>query len=198
MDVEDYLDYYAWNLAINNWDWPNNNYKLFRYVEADAAALAAEGAAVTPDNEVFDGRWRFLVHDMDYSYGIYDQYQASANYNNYKAILNPNDNRYSPLFDKLMERSDCRHYFREKTMEFLNGAFSEESIISTYETLNAERADELAHYYDFLEQQRNKGDWSLWTTAGYLAGVEKQIYNFAKDRGRYAVKFMDSLLPELE
>ena len=54
MDVEDYLDYYAWNITINNWDWPNNNYKVFRYVEADAAALSAEGAVATPDREVFD------------------------------------------------------------------------------------------------------------------------------------------------
>ena len=198
IDVENYLDYYAWNITINNWDWPNNNYKLFRYVEADAATLAAEGAAVTPDNEVFDGRWRFLVHDMDYAYGIYDQYQAAANYNNLKVILNASDNRYSPLFKKLMERKDCRHYFREKTMEFLNGAFSEESILATYDTLDAERADELAHYYDFIAQQRRKGDFTLWTNADYLAGVEKQIFNFAKDRGRYVIKYMDSLLPELE
>ena len=198
MDVEDYLDYYAWNITINNWDWPNNNYKVFRYVEADAAALSAEGAVATPDREVFDGRWRFLVHDMDYAYGIYDQFQAAANYNNLKVILNPSDNRYSPLFKKLMERKDCRNYFRAKTMEFLNGAFSEESILATYKTLDAERADELAHYYDFLDEQRKTGDFTLWTSAGYYAGVEKQIFNFAKDRQRYVIKFMDSLLPEIE
>ena len=68
----------------------------------------------------------------------------------------------------------------------------------TYDTLDAERADELAHYYDFIAQQRRKGDFTLWTNADYLAGVEKQIFNFAKDRGRYVIKYMDSLLPELE
>ncbi len=198
MDVEEYLDYYAFNIAINNWDWPNNNYKIYRYVEADAATLSAEGAAVTPDSEAFDGRWRPLVHDMDYAYGIYDQYQASANYNNLKVILNPNDNRYSPLFKLLMERKDCRNYFRAKTMEYIEGALSEENIIETYNRMNLVRAAELDHYYDFIDQQKKKDDFTLWTFAGYLAGVEQQIFNFAKDRAKYVIKYMDSLLPEIE
>jgi len=198
MDVEDYLDFFAWNIALNNWDWPNNNYKCFRYVEADPSVLLAAGAAVTPDNEVFDGRWRFLVHDMDYSYNIYDQYQASANYNNLKVILNPNDGRYAPLFKLLMERKDCRSYFRAKTTEFINGALSEDVIVETYNTLNAERATELAYYYDFIDELRHKGDFTLWTSAGYYVGVEQQILNFAKDRAKYVIRYMDNLLPEIE
>ena len=97
-----------------------------------------------------------------------------------------------------MERKDCRNYFRAKTMEYLEGALSEESIVETYKRMNEERADELAYYYDFIDEQRKKGDFTLWTSAGYLAGVEQQIFNFAKDRAKYVIKFMDSLLPEIE
>ncbi len=198
MDVEDYLDYYAWNIALNNWDWPNNNYKCYRYVEADASVLAAEGAKKTPDSEVFDGRYRFLVHDMDYAYGIYDQSKAQAAYNNLNVILNRNNERYSPLFKKLMERKDCRSYFRNKTIEFVNGALSERVITDTYRTLCTERDAEQAYFYKFLTQLRRRGDQSIWTSAGYYAGVEQQILAFAKDRAGYVLKYLDAALPEIE
>ena len=89
MDVESYLDFFAWNIALNNWDWPNNNFKCFKYVPAEGES-AGTG--------VYDGRWRFLPHDMDYTYGIYDQAKANESYNTLKVILDEDDERYSPLF----------------------------------------------------------------------------------------------------
>lgn len=196
MDVESYLDFFAWNIAIGNWDWPNNNFKCVRYVEASAEQLAAEGAAVTPDNEYYDGRWRFLPHDMDFSFGLYGNTNTQAKYDTLKVVLNENDERYSPLFAKLMERDDCRIYFREKTIEFCEGALSEESIISTYESLHATRAEELSYFYKYIEQRARKGDSTMWTTESLYAGNEAQIYDFAKWRARYCLVQMDSLLPD--
>lgn len=197
MDVEDYLDYFAWNITINNWDWPNNNYKAFKYVEASAEDLAKEGAAVTPDNEVYDGRWRFLVHDMDYTYNLYDQDKACAPYNNLREILDPKNDRYAPLFDLLMDRADCRSYFRAKVDEYLNGAFSADGIISAYEELHATRAKELGFFYDYLTERQHKGDFTIWTSEAMYAGNEKSIITFAKKRGQYVKKYVDALLPEL-
>ena len=196
IDVESYLDFFAWNIALNNWDWPNNNYKLFRYVEASASALSAEGAAVTPDNKVYDGRWRFLPHDMDYTYNLYDQNIAMYNYNTLKVVMSKNDERYAPLFTKLMDRSDCRAYFRAKTMEYLEGALSEESIVSTYYELHATRSDELAYFYKYIEQQNRKGDRDMWATPSNYNGTESGILEFAKKRAAYVIKYMDKLLPE--
>lgn len=197
LDVESYLDFFAWNIALNNWDWPNNNYKIFRYVEASASELSAEGAVATPDGEVFDGRWRFLPHDMDYSYGLYDQNITQANYNTLKVVMNKNDERYAPLFVKLMERADCRSYFRAKTMEYLNGALSEESIIESYEELHATRLQELEYFYKYMEQENRKGNTDFWTNSNTYLDSEKDIYDFAKKRGSYVIKYMDKLLPEL-
>lgn len=197
MDVEDYLDFFAWNIALNNWDWPNNNFKCYRYVEADAATLAKTGATVTPSTEYYDGRWRFLVHDMDYTYNLYDQAKAMANYNKLKYVMNENSDVYSPLFTKLMQRKDCRTYFRNKTLEFVNGALSEESIVSAYKALHATRRAELAYLYKYIQQRRRKGDSTMWSEPSHYSGYEQQILNFARDRALYVVKFMDQLLPEI-
>ena len=187
IDVESYLDFFAWNIALNNWDWPNNNFKCFRYVPADGEA-GRDG--------VFDGRWRYLPHDMDYTYDIYDQAKAMENYNTLRVVMDKNNERYSPLFVKLMERKDCRDYFRNKTMEFLNGALSEKSIKETYEALHATRKQELTHYYNFLEVLNRRGDWTIWTKASNYANNEKQIYTFAQKRQAYVIRYMDELLPE--
>lgn len=198
MDVESYLNFFAWNIALNNWDWPNNNYKCYRYVEADAATLAAEGAAATPETEQYDGRWRFLVHDMDYTYGLYDQDKTQARYDTLKVVLDENDTRYAPLFKLLMQRKDCRDYFRAKTLEYLAGALSEDSIITTYRTLHATRLDELHYYYKFLQQQNRKGITDLWVTERNYQGNEDQIFYFAEKRGEYVLQYMDKHLPEIE
>ena len=97
-----------------------------------------------------------------------------------------------------MDRKDCRSYFRAKCLEYCNGPLSEESIINTYKKLHAERADELEQYYMFLERMRRLGEDSLWTTASNYQGNEDQIFEFARDRAGYILRYLDELLPELE
>ncbi|MCR5768927.1 MAG: CotH kinase family protein [Lachnospiraceae bacterium] len=198
MDVEDYLNFFAWNICLNNWDWPNNNFKCYRYVEASASELAKEGAAVTPSTKYYDGRWRFLPHDMDYTYGLYGQDKTQANYNTLRVVMNKNNVRYSPLFTKLMERKDCRSYFRAKCLEYINGPLSESSIISTYRKIHAERLTEFHNFYDYMERMRRLGEDSLWAQESLYAGYEQEIFEFARDRGGYVLKYLDELLPELE
>ena len=189
MDVESYLDFFAWNIALNNWDWPNNNFKCFKYVPAEGES-AGTG--------VYDGRWRFLPHDMDYTYGIYDQAKANESYNTLKVILDEDDERYSPLFTKLMERKDCRAYFRAKTMEYINGAQSEQAIKEEYEKLHEERKTEFSYFYEHLQNLNRKGNWNIWAQPQNYAAYERQIYTFAEKRAGYVVRYMDDLLPELE
>lgn len=185
MDVENYLDYFAWNIALNNFDWPNNNVKCYRYV----GNTYGEG--------VFDGRWRFLPHDMDFSYNLYDQNDTKPSFNTLKVVLNPNHDRHSPLFTALMSRADCRHYFREKTLEYCNGVLSKDGIISAYEELHDTRKAELDCFYEHLMRLEGKGDFSIWSRKEHYINYERQIYDFAEKRAEYAIQYMDDLLPEL-
>lgn len=62
IDVDNFLTYYALNSYIGNGDWPNNNYKVFRY---------SSGSVPKSDEAPYDGRWRFMLYDTDFAYGLY-------------------------------------------------------------------------------------------------------------------------------
>lgn len=189
MDVANYLDYFAFNIYINNRDWPQNNFRCYRYAVPEGET-AGEG--------VYDGKWRFLLHDMDYSMGMYEQPELLADYNNLEQILNKKSERYSPLFAALMQRSDCRSYFREKIQELADGVLDGESIKETCSKLNGSRYLEQMKFYRHLEELREAGDWSIWTASGHLTGQLAIIQNFAEKREDCMLRCLDECLPELE
>ncbi len=171
MDVENYLDYYALNIYLNNKDWPNNNYKCYRYFPGDGEKLTA--------NTVYDGRWRYLPHDIDYTMGLYEQTETLATYDTLKTVMSSAGDRNAPLFTQLMQRTDCREYFVKKIMDLGNGAFSPESIISTLREINNGREKEMEYYYNFLMSSM---DGSVWTRPEHFQGYTEIIYSFAKSR----------------
>lgn len=188
IDIENYLDYFAFNIYINNWDWPQNNYKCYRYCPAEGEAL--EG--------VYDGRWRYLLHDTDYSFGMYGMGETQAQYNNIVKILDPNSDRYAPLFDALMHRADCREYFLAKLEELAYGALSSQNVLAKVNAIMQERAAEQAYYYEFMEQKRKEGVSDLWSHPDHLEGYVALIRTFASKRARLIMSYAKTELKEYE
>ncbi len=156
MDVENYLQNYAFNIYINNADWPHNNFKCYRYFAVGGEAL---------DSPQTDGRWRFLIHDTDYSLGIYEQEITRFRYNSLSEILNPESDRYAPMFAKLLEREDCRQYFLDEMVRLMDGALSQDSIIDTLDEMERSRYREMQYYHEVLAA-RKPYDSSIWTSYG--------------------------------
>ncbi len=180
MDVENYLQYYAYNIYINNNDWPQNNYKCYRY-------YAAEGEAYGFDE--MDGRWRFLLHDMDFSMGLYGSEETLASYNNLAKICDEESERYSPLFVNLMEREDCREYFLEAITAVMNGPLWSVNVERTLTQMYAERENEMVYFFEHLDKLRETED-SIWIRYdGYLERRER-IQTFAEERKAYMVQFL--------
>ena len=75
LDMRNVIEYFAYEAFLFNTDWPQNNMRAWRYNgndTEDGYAPDAEGA--------FDGRWRFLMKDLDLSFGFHD---SSRNANPY-------------------------------------------------------------------------------------------------------------------
>lgn len=170
MDVEDYLDFFAFNLYIANYDWPNNNYKCYRYYPAKGEA-AGTG--------VYDGRWRFLLHDMDFSYNIYDDGKTNYYTNSLKEVVDPNNDRYSPLFTLLMQRQETRDYFIAKILELADGALSYSSVNSELNTMTGLQKKELGIYIPYVCQKINN-QW--WPSEDFRNGSLQNIRDFVKNR----------------
>ncbi len=162
VDVENYLFFYAINVYLNNGDWPYNNHKAYRY-------YAAEGEAYQPGT-VFDGRWRFVVHDTDGTFG------ASGNLLN-NHLLSKTAARRSELFQALMKRQECVDLFIEYLMEVMNGAFSPENYSNLITEMHEARKAEATLY----------NATSRFSVNNSIENIEKKLeefYSFAEKRPR--------------
>lgn len=168
IDVENYLSYYALQIYIDNEDWPHNNYKTYRY-------YAAEGEAYR--EAPFDGKWRYLLHDLDFSFAIYGGSPQGDNIRYYMGSGGQTTDA-APLFGKLMQREDCKEIFIKKMLDLINGAFSPDNINSVLDRMNKERYNEQMHMYD-------KNLMADWVRPDQLEGRMEEIRLFGIGRAQY-------------
>lgn len=189
MDVENYLQNFAFNICVNNNDWPQNNFKCYRY-------FAAEGEEYI-DGTHQDGKWRYLLHDMDYSLGLYEQDETQAEYNNLQHILTEGDDRYSPLFAKLLARSDCRAFFCNEMERLMNSVLSAENMQNTLDAMNTERFFEMRYYYEHMENEK-KHNQDIWTWYENFMPQTAQIRQFVNHRNDCLKEYLAQALAAYE
>lgn len=168
LDVENYLSYYALQIYIGNEDWPHNNYKTYRY-------YATEGEEYR--EAPFDGKWRYLLHDLDFSFAIYGTGAYVDNIQKY--IGRDGEIRQEcPLFGQLMRREDCREIFIKKTMDLINGAFAPDNINRVLGEMNASRLKEQKNMY-------HKNLVADWVEFEQLEGRLEDIRIYGQQRAQH-------------
>ncbi len=167
-DVQNFLEYYAFQMFIANEDWPQNNVKVFRYYGSDENDYG-EG--------VFDGRWRFLLHDMDYSSGIYNGPATARNYTFFLGAVNKVKANV-PLFGRLMQRDDCKKIFITKMLDLINGVFADDYFGEQVDELNASRLNEQTYSY-------SSGKMENWVNRSQLQGNIDSLKKWIRSRGNY-------------
>ena len=146
MDVENYLDYCALNLIIDNPNWPGQ-IQAYAYIPAEGDGQPSQ--------------WRFLPHDMGRSFGL-KAGQDAAKADTLGEVLSPDSPRYAVLFSKLMENQEYRAYFVEKVTGLLDDQLSKDAMLSALKDLNSARNSEMQRYFsriDALRKVRNSGVW---------------------------------------
>ncbi|MBH1941734.1 CotH kinase family protein [Mobilitalea sibirica] len=168
MDVENYLEYYALQVYIGNEDWPHNNYKTYRYYAADG-----EEYKEAP----FDGKWRYLLHDLDFSFGIYGTKATTDNFSKYVG-RNGEMKEEAPLFSQLMKRDDCKEIFIKKTVDLINGSFAPENLNRVLDEMHASRLSEQMNMY-------NKNLLADWVHQDQLEERLEAIRSYGSERAGY-------------
>ncbi len=166
LDVKEYIETYAFRMFIGDNDWPQNNYKAFKYYPA-AGEHFTEGP--------YDGRWHILIHDTDYSSGIYDDNYSGKTLNWLLGSLNGVKKSVSPLFGHLMQRTDCKEYFVNKLLELANGVFSPDHFNATADAMNESRIHEQHYTY-------SSGKIDSWIKEDQLKGQLDRLKNWIKKR----------------
>jgi hypothetical protein len=142
MDMNEYLDYQILEQYAVNTDWPGNNTKIWREKET--------------------GRFRWIVYDTDFSFGIYPNSEnlTDATTNMLSLCLDGNPSNFSSkepwmreLFKTLMSNEEIRQKFLEKNILHLGTTFNTERVKGVLDSLRTLLAGELcAHWKRFYQQ----------------------------------------------
>lgn len=172
VDIDNLIQYYAIQIYIDNKDWPGNNFKAWRY-------YPSEGEEVT--SEYLDGRWRFLLFDAEYAWGLYGNGFRDNTLSN---VLTGNHMQGdSILLKKVLERSDMREKFANAVCDLIGGAFNEQNVLNILEDL-IETSDTECMYA--LEN----GYTSTWARKETFDDSRNQIREFAGRRGTVMLNAM--------
>ncbi|MCL2223466.1 MAG: CotH kinase family protein [Defluviitaleaceae bacterium] len=192
IDVDALIRYYAMQIFINNYDWPNHNIEMWRYFPTEE-----EQADQTLHPYLRDGRWRVFTHDLEAGWAIWDDYGRMQNEDTLRDILTGenhhrwNSNYSSAFLYAFVSHAETRTQLANAFEELIDGAFSPQNIITTLDALIAQIENE--HNYAMLSGIFNpQNEW--WPSPESMAYSRDAIRRFAHARPYVIQNSIDYLL----
>lgn len=192
IDIDNFLTYYALNSYVGNGDWPNNNYKAYRYVSGDASD--------SQRHDRLDSRWRFMLYDTDFALGLYGNdfldrhigYLLDEEYFGRMPLdwdLDVHDDgekyRRSDLLIAMCKRDDIRERFAGIVLDMMNWYFEAQRVSDKLDYMHTLRLHELA-------AAANQGTCSAWSVDSEL----KTAKNWITKRPYAAKKQLSQCFPD--
>ena len=143
LDIDNFIDFIITEIYYANYDWPCNNYKLWK----------------TKD---LDSKWRFLIYDLDLSFG----YNESSNYETLSlehATSLLNEWPYCPcsnlFFRKLLTNEEFKNLFIRKFSCHLKTTFNSEVILDKIQAYENVFAPEIKEHIDRWGYPESIDEW---------------------------------------
>jgi hypothetical protein len=148
ISTESYIDYLIAQLFATNTDWPGNNIKFWRYKTDEYLPDAGHGK---------DGRWRWMLFDTDFGFGIYNPEAYTTNMLEFATDPAgpdwPNPEWSTFLFRSLVENETFRTEFITRYCDQLNSALLPEVTKSVIYTMQERLEPEMEnHFKDGVQQ----------------------------------------------
>lgn len=186
VDTESLKDYYLVHCFINNkWDWPGKNWSMWKTT------------TVSEDNPYSDGRWRFMLYDMDFGgcQGESDAFENTIKNANYKpnGLLDTDTNNPSVLcFAYAMTNEGFRNEFCAELEALPQTIMEKEHALSVLEAFEKSYGPLFEQFYERYEgtgtaEDALNGDYS----------TSKSIRNFLQKRENHLngmIKFVERTL----
>ncbi|MDP4182893.1 MAG: CotH kinase family protein, partial [Bacillota bacterium] len=149
IDIDNYINYYVAEIFFDNTDWPGNNMSIWRYKTADGKyhPEASYGQ---------DGRWRWLLKDTDFGFGLYSK---PATHDTIKYATGEvsegwaNSQDATFLFRTLLQNTEFRNQFINCFADQLNTSFVTDrvtKIISQFENAFSPEVVEHAKRWQYM------------------------------------------------
>ena len=167
IDVESYMSYQAFQIFIDNRDWPGNNIKFWR------------------DHRV-GGKWRWILYDTDFGFSIWESNAYMHNTLSYALEPNgpgwPNPPWSTFLFRRMMDNDHFKNSFINIYCDLLNTVFQPNYLINHLDSIANNIEDIIpvhrARWY-------NNGNWPN-STVNWQSRLN-MIENFSINRRSYAI-----------
>jgi len=137
VDVDQLLLYYGLQTFLGNHDWPNNNLKLWRYTGPQEEGLAPE----------LDGRWRYIVFDLDWILGLYED-KPNVHRPSFQEMMNTRNDRYSYMLNTLFARSDIADKFAMVMCDIAANIVTERNVNDLINELFGASRNEIGHAFE--------------------------------------------------
>lgn len=118
IDTDNYTDYQIAEIFLGNTDWPYNNVNYWRY-KTEFNPNAPYGQ---------DGRWRWMLYDLDYAFGLIDKNDCT--YNTLNLAIKDGDEWSTLLFYNLLKNEKFKINFINRFADLLNTTFLPERLES--------------------------------------------------------------------
>ena len=170
IDIESYMSYQAFQIFIDNRDWPGNNIKFWR------------------DHRV-GGKWRWILYDTDFGFSIWDSYAYT--FNTLSFALDP----YGPgwpnppwstfVFRKLMENNTFENIFINTYCDMLNTVFQPEFLSNHLDSISGNIESIIPTH---RSRWYNNGNWP--NSAINWEERLNIMENFGNNRRSYAINHL--------
>lgn len=184
IDVENLLQYIALQNYLGNRDCMANNFRTYRYYSPDDEYR---------EGTVFDGRFRFLLFDMDESLNF-------ANYDDEEMGIGPEDMQtefwlsdtsiYSSLFRNIINRPEGRNYYISYSLSLANYYFVPQRSQEVMAQMHESHAEELRYLFNettLLEGSRNTPENLDY---GHVLNEIARISDFLEQKPAYLLQEM--------
>lgn len=172
IDIENFLQYMAIQNYVYNTDFLVNNFKTYRYYSPEENYVSGT---------VFDGRYRFLMYDLDESLG----FDLEDSEENKAESLRTADTLidssiYSGMFNNIMCRAEGREMYIRFYLSLSNYFFAAEQSVPVLYEMHENHAKELKYLYNETE-----------LLAGNIATPYDVDYSHALDELEKIQRFLD-------
>ena len=118
IDIPNFLTYNMLQLYSGNTDWPHNNIQYWRY----------EGGVGSLEKGPFDGRWRWILQDLDHSFG----YIEGPGFDMIEYMFETDNNKFAinrDLFLAVLDHGNLLENFLQGLAMHLNTTFSGDRVV---------------------------------------------------------------------
>ncbi len=143
IDEQNFIDYQIAHIYADNTDWPGNNVDFWRLRTGSFQPDAPHG---------HDGRWRWLLYDMDFGFGLVGDEEAYKH--NTLAFATDPDGPGWPnppwstfLLRRFLENEKFRNQFINRFADQLNTAFLPERVVSVINTMKEAIEPEIEEHF---------------------------------------------------